>query len=146
MPQQVSRWIEIAAPTDTVWSVMADVERWSEWTESVTKVQRLEAGPLVVGSTARIEQPGVAAATWQVQSIEPGHRFVWSTGNALVRAFGDHRVEPDVTGEGAVATLVLTFTGPLAWPVARWYSDLNERYLDYEAQGLKRRSESLARR
>ena len=50
--------VEISAAPDQVWGVLTDVERWSEWTETVTRVQRLDDGPLREGSRARISQPG----------------------------------------------------------------------------------------
>ena len=55
---------------------MSDVERWPQWTESVTSVQRLEPGPLAMGSRARIKQPRLLRATWQVTAIEAGRSFL----------------------------------------------------------------------
>jgi hypothetical protein len=54
---QFSITVEIPAPPDRVWAVMADIERWSDWTPTVTSIRRLDPGPLAVGSRARIRQP-----------------------------------------------------------------------------------------
>ena len=39
---------------DRVWAVMSDIERWHEWTASITGIQKLEPGPLAVGLRARV--------------------------------------------------------------------------------------------
>jgi len=36
--------VDIAAPPGGVWAVIADVERWPEWTPTVTRLQRLDRG------------------------------------------------------------------------------------------------------
>jgi uncharacterized protein YndB with AHSA1/START domain len=131
--------IEISAAPARVWSVMSDVERWPDWTPSVTRVEHLEAGPLRIGSRARIKQPKLLAAVWEVTRLEPGKSFTWVTRSPGVRVTGFHAVEP--TNTGSRATLSIDFAGLLASFVAWLTRNLNSRYLNYEANGLKKRSE-----
>jgi uncharacterized protein YndB with AHSA1/START domain len=134
--------VDIAAPPARVWEIMADVERWPEWTASVQRLERLEPGPLAVGASARIKQPGFMAARWRVTSIEPGREFVWETKpypGATVA--GRHRVE--VQGEGgARVTLSITSSGPLAPLMAPLLGPVSRRNLRIEAEGLKKRAEA----
>ena len=131
--------VEIQAPPDRVWSVMRDVERWPEWTPSISRVTRLEGGPFDVGSRMRIRQPKLLPAVWRVTDLEEGRGFTWVTRSAGVRVKARHYVEP--TAQGTRATLSLDFSGPLAPLVARLTRGLTERYLALEARGLKERSE-----
>ena len=54
---QFETTVQIDASPQSVWEVMTDVERWPEWTTSVQRVERLDDGPLRVGSRARLKQP-----------------------------------------------------------------------------------------
>ncbi len=56
--------VEIQASPQTVWGVLREIKRWPEWTPTVTSIQRLDNGPLVVGSRARIRQPKLPPADW----------------------------------------------------------------------------------
>lgn len=130
--------VDIAAPPDRVWAVLTDVQRWPEWTPTVTRIERLDQGPLAVGSRARIRQPKLPPAVWQVSEILEGRSFTWVTQSPGVSVIARHTVEPAVNG--ARATLSIGFAGLLGPLVARWTRRLNERYLALEAQGLRERS------
>ena len=131
---------EVFALPERVWAALLDVERWPEWTPTVTSLQRLDAGPLAVGSRARIRQPKLRPAEWQVTELDEGARsFTWVTRSPGVQVTGGHSVEAD--GGGSRATLSLQFSGLLGPLAACFYRRLNERYLATEAKGLKERSE-----
>jgi hypothetical protein len=131
--------IDIQAPPATVVGVMIDVERWPDWTSTVTSVRRLDTGTLKIGSRAAIRQPKLPPALWTVTAIDQARGFTWVTKSPGVSIAGHHMVEP--TPAGCRATLSLDFGGLLGGLVARLTRGLNERYLTIEAEGLKQRSE-----
>lgn len=137
----IERVIDIAAPPDQVWAVMTDVGRWPEWTASVKSVERLDRGPFGVGSRARIRQPRFPAAVWTVTALEPGRSFEWQSPAPGLLSVGGHRA--DTVGEHASrVTLSLTWSGPLAPVMRLLFGKLSRRYVEMEAQGLKRRCEA----
>ena len=101
--------VEIQASPQTVWGVLREIKRWPEWTPTVTSIQRLDNGPLVVGSRARIRQPKLPPADWRVTELEEGRSFTWVTGGPGVRVTARHWVDPHASGSRA--TLSLTFAG-----------------------------------
>jgi uncharacterized membrane protein len=132
--------IDIAAPPDQVWTVLADIERWPEWTASVTSVERLDDGPVAVGSLARVKQPRLRAAVWRVTSVEPGRSFDWAAKSPGITTAAGHRLEP--TDDGTRVALTIEMSGPLAGILGRVYARLTRRYMHVEAEGLKRRVEA----
>jgi uncharacterized membrane protein len=134
--------IDIEAPPAVVWPVMEDGERWPEWTPSVRSVKRLDKGPLRVGSRALIRQPRFPPAVWKVTTLEPGRRFVWKSGMPGLWVYGDHSVEAIPTGTRA--TLRLSYEGALARLMGRLTRDITNRFLEWEATGLKQRREANA--
>ena len=136
---RLERAIDIAAAPERVWEVMVDVERWHEWTASVTRIELLGSGPFGLGSRVRMLQPKLRPATFEVTAFEPGRSFSWSTRNGGVAAVAGHEISP-LPG-GARVTLRLELSG---WPLLLlgwWLRPLSTRYMALEAEGLKRRAE-----
>ena len=132
--------IEIAASPERVWAVLCDVERWPEWTPSMRSIKRFDTGPLSIGSRIRIHQPKLRPADWLVTRLEPGRGFDWVTRSLGLAVTGRHWIEP-IEG-GSRVTLSIQFGGVLA-PLITWLTrGLIARYVDLEANGLKRRSEA----
>ena len=134
--------IEIAAPVERVWQVMSDTDRWHEWTPSVTSIKRIGGGPFAVGSRLVIRQPKFPPALWKLTAIEPRTSFTWVSGAPGLRVIAHHRVVP--AGAGSRATLSLDLQGMLGGLFGRLTQGITERYLAFEANGLKARSEDPA--
>lgn len=138
--QEFSATVSIESPPERIWAVLCDVERWPEWTASMKNVQRLDGGPLAVGSKARVEQPGLRPAVWEVTELEEGRNFTWVTRAPGATIAGVHIIEPDRNGSSV--TLSIRISGVLA-PLARWiYGRRIREYVGMEAEGLRRRCAS----
>ena len=123
---------------------MIDVERWHEWTPSITRITRTQSGPLVVGETATVRQPKFPPAMWTVNEITPGRSFSWFNRAPGLRVTGHHGAEPTATGSRA--TLGLTYEGVFGGLLARMTEGITRKYLEMEANGLKARAENPAYR
>jgi Polyketide cyclase / dehydrase and lipid transport len=133
--------IGIEAPTARVWAILMDVERWSEWTPTVTTARRLEPGPIAIGSRTRILQPKLPAAVWQVTELdESAGLFTWVTRSPGVAVTALHRLEPSPSG--TFSTHSLDYSGLFASLIARLVGKLSLQYLEIEAKSLKTRCES----
>jgi uncharacterized membrane protein len=133
--------IEIAASPELIWSTLSDVQRWPEWTASVSAVERLDTGDFGVGSRARVKQSGMPGLVWEVTEFTPGEVFSWASKAPGVTTTGGHRLAPVQDGRVPV-TLSLDQEGFLAPVVSRLTGSRSRRYVQMEADGLKRRSES----
>ena len=131
---------DIAAPAERVWQVMSDIDRWPEWTRSVTSVTRRGGAPFAVGTRVVIRQPKFPPALWTITAIDPGKSFTWVAAGPGFRSVGTHRVDP-MPG-GSRATLSLDLEGPLGGLFGRLTRGITERYIGFEASGLKARSEA----
>jgi hypothetical protein len=104
-------------------------------------VRRLDPGALAVGSRARVIQPKLRPAIWQVTELQENRNFTWVSAMPGLRMTAAHMIEPQ--DERTLIVLSFVFSGLLSRVVARFYGTLIEQYLTIEAQGLKQRSESL---
>jgi uncharacterized membrane protein len=135
--------VDINAPVDRVFEVMADTDRWHEWTPSVTSIKRLDDGAFKVGSRAVVRQPKFPPALWKVTAIDTRGTqpsFTWENRAPGIRVIAHHAAEPIPTGTRA--TLSLRYEGFLARWLARLTRNITNRYLAMEAFGLKARAEN----
>jgi uncharacterized membrane protein len=134
--------IDIDAEAQRVWDILIDVERWPEWTQSVTHIERLSPPPFNVGSRARIQQPRLKDTVWSVTALEPLIGFTWEASQRGLTTIASHRLAQRVPGTTTV-TLCIRQRGalaPLAWLLS---AKMIRRYLDFERHGLKTRSEAV---
>lgn len=137
----IEQIIDVAAPREKVWTVMADVERWPEWTASMTSVELLDQAPFGVGSRARIRQPRLPVAVWTVTALTAERSFEWQAVVPGLKSVGIHRVDANGS-DGTRVSLSFGWSGPLAPIIRLLYGKLARRYVEIEAQGLKHRCES----
>jgi hypothetical protein len=94
------------------------------------------AGVAGAHSPADAASGGLGRPAW-----EPESRFVWETAGPGVTIIGSHVLE--ACDEGCELTLDLRFDGWLGGLAGLLNGRLAERYVRYEAEGLRARSQSL---
>jgi len=128
--------IEIRVSPARIWGVLLNVERWPEWTTSVTRVQRMDIGPLSLGSRTRIWQPGLSSSVWCVTSLdERNYNFTWATHTYGFKVIAHHQIVPVKAYSRVIFTLA--YTGLLGAILARLYRNLTWDYLAREGTGLR---------
>lgn len=131
------------ATLEQVWTVLADIERWPQWTPTVTEVQMLgRHGPPAVGARYAVEQPRLGRSTYEVTRWQPGSGFTWVSRRSGVTTTATHQVRR-VPG-GAEVELGLTWTGAATWLVRLLYGRLTERYVAQELTSLVLTAEAAA--
>jgi uncharacterized membrane protein len=136
--------VEIDAPASLVWDVFTDVERWPEWTASVTSLVALDGSGLAVGRRFAIKQPGMQKLVWQVTEIDSGTSWTWAQRSPGALATARHFVTA-LPGGRTLVRQELDQSGVLGALVGRLMLKKTKRFLEMEAQGLKARSEQLSR-
>jgi uncharacterized membrane protein len=135
----LQRAVTVAAPPERVWQIAVDVERWPERIPTVDAVQRLDAGPLAVGSRTRLRQPRLPTAVWTVTELTDGSSYTWESRSPGVTVTASHVVEPHA--DGSRLTLSVTVAGPisgLGWLMTK---SLTTRYVETEAASIKKAAE-----
>ena len=132
--------VTIAAPPERVWAVLVDIERWPERIPTVDAVERLDEGPLAIGSRTRLQQPRLPTAVWTVTELTDGSSFTWNSSSPGVTVTAAHHVEPDP--DGSRLTLALQVSGPMSgigWLMTR---SLTKRNVETEAASIKTAAEA----
>jgi uncharacterized membrane protein len=137
--------VEIDAPATVVWNVFSDVERWPEWTASVTRLVALDGPGIAVGKRFEIKQPRMPKLIWEVTDVTPGTAWTWAQRSPGGLTLARH----DVIAKSEGRTLVrqqIDQRGPVGALVGLLMRGMTKRYLELEAAGLKARSEQIRHR
>ncbi|MBV8861964.1 MAG: SRPBCC family protein [Mycobacterium sp.] len=136
--------IDIDAPAQLVWDVFSDVERWPEWTPSVTYLVGRDGPDLAIGKRFAIKQPGMTKLVWRVTEVTLGSSWTWvqRSPGVLVTARHDVIAKPD--GRTLVRQQ-LDQRGLLGSPFGRLMDKKTKRFLELEASGLKACAEQRSR-
>lgn len=137
---RIEHTIDIAAPAERVWDLTLDVERWPQLTPTITSVERLDAGPMAVGSQARIKQPAQGTKVWTVTTLEPRRLFAWSTSLLGNRLTGGHHLSESPAGTRN--TLTVDVEGPLAPVLGFLLRRPIHNAIKKENEGFKRAAEA----
>ena len=132
--------VTIAAAPERVWRLLVDVEGWPSRIPTVDLVERLDAGPLAVGSRTRLRLPRLPEGVWTVTELDEGRSFTWESASPGVKVVAGHVVEPHAGGSRL--TLAITVSGPMApvgWLMTR---SLSKRYVETEAASIKAAAQS----
>lgn len=129
----------IAASPQRVWDLTADIESWPTLTPTITRVERLDDGPLAVGSRARLTQPGQRPAIWTVTRFEPPHAFEWQTTVAGVTMTGTHQLIAE--GDGCRNVLGLELAGRGSGMLRRLVGRKVQQAIETENRGFQAAAE-----
>lgn len=132
---QITESIIVDAPIDRVWELTIDLEALPSVTPTVTRVERLDDGPVQVGTQARLSQPRLPRLVWTVETLDAPNRFTWATRLFGVRMVGVHELA-SVGANQTHLTLGVAFEGRGAAGMARLTGRSIARALEMEAEGF----------
>ena len=129
------------ASQQRVWDVLSDLEAWPQRIETVDTVELLTPAPIAKGSRVRLRQPKLPEGTWDITVWDAPSYFEWTQQEGGITSVAGHRVE--ALGEGrARLTLTLDMRGFLIPVIALFYRGLTNRYMNLEAEDMKRAAET----
>jgi carbon monoxide dehydrogenase subunit G len=134
--------IDINASPAQVWTILADVARWKDWTPTVKSFEWVNGDQLRVGAQARLDVDGAGNGIWTVTNVDEGRSFSWDNDTKGVHTVGGHVV--DARDGGSRVTLILEQSGIMATLLRPMIARVSKRNLPIEAAGLKRASETRA--
>ncbi len=133
--------IDIDAPQDRVWAVLSDSEAWPRRIETVEAVELLTPPPIGSGSRVRLKQPKLPEGIWDITVWVAPSSFEWTQRTGGTSSVAGHRVDA-LGADRSRLTLTLEMRGLLIPIVALFYRGLTRRYMQLEADGMKRAAET----
>lgn len=131
--------IEIQSPAETVWSVLTELPKWTEWNSTIERT----IGKVALGAKVTVfakQSPG-RAFPLRVTALDVPRRMVWVGGMPFGLFSGTRVYELHAPSLAeTVFTMREDYTGPLASLISRSIPDLQPAFDEF-AQCLKREAE-----
>jgi hypothetical protein len=122
----------IAAPVETVWAVLSDLQCWPDWYDDVSAM-RME-GSLAPGTRFRWKAGGMTIRSELVE-VMPPRRIAWTGRTLGISAI--HVWQLDPVEAGAQVTTEESFEGPLPRLLPRLMRRTLEKTLDMSVMLLR---------
>jgi hypothetical protein len=144
MHHELHTEIDIDAPTEVVWQVLTDLDRYPEWNPFITSA----AGSAEVGEklVAHLDPPGGKAMTFKprVTEVEAGETFEWLGTLGLSGVFdGRHRFEVEASPTGSKLIQSESFDGVLVRFMRKSLDNQTKAGFQAMNSALKARAESV---
>jgi hypothetical protein len=121
--------------------VLSALEAWPQRIETVDIVELLTPASIAKGSRVRLKQPKLPEGTRDITVRDAPSFFVWTQKTGGITSVAGHRVEA-LRDDRARLTLTLDMRGILVPVIALFYKGLTNRYMNLEAEGMKRAAET----
>lgn len=103
------RWV--AAPSDTVWRILVDLECWPRWGPTVSRAET-DGDLLTLGTTGRVWTPIGVPLPFTITEFVPGVRWGWRVAGIGATT---HGVDPE--GDGCRVWMSAPWWAPAYLPV-----------------------------
>ncbi|MGK2880516.1 MAG: SRPBCC family protein [Mycobacterium sp.] len=68
---------DIAAPAETVWHLLTDLDAWPQWGPTVARAELEDSRPLRLGARGRIWTPVGVPLPFEITDFDPGRAWAW---------------------------------------------------------------------
>jgi hypothetical protein len=113
--------LDVRAPISVAWGLIADIPRWPEWRPTVLSISQILPGPLRVGTSYRVQQPGLPERDWTVTFFDDQRELTWETQAMGLRMVASHivrrarstsQIQLRFSLSGTLAPIILPFVRP----------------------------------
>ncbi|HSD48703.1 MAG TPA: SRPBCC family protein [Actinomycetota bacterium] len=138
-PATAAGELEIAAPPEIVWQILADLSAWPTWNADVRSMT--VEGPLEPGTTFRWRS-GSASLVSTLQAVDPPRELGWTGVTMGIHAVHVFRFEP--RDGGTLARSAESFRGFIPTVLKGYSRKILQRGIDDILRSLKTEAERRA--
>jgi len=129
----------INSSPEHIFSVLAQLGQWNQWTKSIISISFVNNDHFKVGAKIKVLQPKLSPAVWTITEISENKSLVWEKQSLGLKMTANHLIQE--SNEGTIVKLQIIYQGFLATLFYKLTASLTESYLTMEIAGLKKRCE-----